>query len=188
MVVYSVQQVPIERTFALRQAVLRPHLPRPEAFVMAGDGAPATVAFGATTEAGDVLSVARLSVEAPPFDPGRPGWRLRGMATRPEVRNQGIGGAVLRAAIAHVAAHGGGVLWCNARMPAANLYRRAGFATWGDPWEDRDIGPHVVMWREVHAAERRSAGDGPLTPSDRGGRALPGRGPGSPGPGSRARR
>jgi predicted GNAT family N-acyltransferase len=45
--------------------------------------------------------------------------------------------------------HGGGLLWCNARVPAINLYRRGGFVEHGEMWEDPDIGPHVVMWRLV---------------------------------------
>ena len=71
------------------------------------------------------------------------------MATREDLRNQGIGGAVLSRAIDHVVEHGGGLLWCNARVPAMSLYRRAGFVEHGDPWDDPDIGPHVVMWRIV---------------------------------------
>ncbi len=51
--------------------------------------------------------------------------------------------------IAHVAEHGGGMLWCNARLPALPLYRRAGFAEAGEPWDDPELGPHVVMWRAV---------------------------------------
>ncbi len=71
------------------------------------------------------------------------------MATRDDVRNIGIGSAVLGRVIDYVAERGGGILWCNARLPAMNLYRRAGFVEQGDAWEDPDIGPHVVMWRFV---------------------------------------
>jgi GNAT superfamily N-acetyltransferase len=71
------------------------------------------------------------------------------MATREDVRRAGIGGAVLGRIIDHVAGHGGGLLWCNARVPAVNLYRRAGFVEHGPVWNDPAIGPHVVMWRLV---------------------------------------
>ena len=71
------------------------------------------------------------------------------MATRHDLRGRGIGAAVLGRAVAHVAGHGGGLLWCNARLPAVPLYRRAGFFEVGEPWDDPEIGPHVVMWRLV---------------------------------------
>ena len=80
---------------------------------------------------------------------GAHGWRLRGMATAPEVRGQGFGMALLVACVDHVAAGGGGELWCNARGPAVGFYRRAGFDVVGDEFDIPGIGPHVVMTRTV---------------------------------------
>jgi len=54
--------------------------------------------------------------------------------------------------VQHVADHGGGLLWCNARSPAVAFYRRAGFETRGDEWVDPEIGPHVAMERAVPSA------------------------------------
>jgi predicted GNAT family N-acyltransferase len=71
------------------------------------------------------------------------------MATSEELRGLGIGARVLDAVLAHVASHGGGLLWCNARVPAVPFYSRAGLTTHGEPWMDPDIGPHVAMWRQV---------------------------------------
>jgi hypothetical protein len=51
--------------------------------------------------------------------------------------------------IAHVAGAGGGILWCNARVPARGLYERGGLQQWGEVWEEPDIGPHIVMWRNI---------------------------------------
>jgi predicted GNAT family N-acyltransferase len=71
------------------------------------------------------------------------------MATADGRRSEGIGAAVLAVVIAHVASHGGGLLWCNARLPAVEFYGRAGFLTKGETWADPDIGPHIVMSRDV---------------------------------------
>ncbi len=151
---YEVARVPVERTLALRREVLRPHL-APEEAALSGDDDPATVAFAAVGAGGALLSVARIGPEPAPFAAvavaraGLAEWRLRGMATRADVRGRGIGSAVLDAVLGHVAAEGGGLVWCNARTPAMGLYRRAGFVTWGEEWVDPTIGPHVVMWRQV---------------------------------------
>jgi GNAT superfamily N-acetyltransferase len=150
---YTVERIPVERMFALRKAVLRPHLGESEEFTLDDDLLPTTVAFGALTPDDRVIGTARLSPEPPPFDgSGLPGWRLRGMATSPEVRNLGVGTAVLQRVVDHIAASGGGVLWANARLGALGLYERAGMRAWGKTWEEPDIGPHVVVWRDVDAA------------------------------------
>ena len=97
-----------------------------------------------------VKGTASVRREAPPWAPDQSdAWRLRGMATSEGHRGRGIGGEVLAAVIAHVAGHSGGLLWCNARLPAVDFYRRAGFETRGEAWEEPDIGPHVAMARVV---------------------------------------
>ena len=149
-------RVEVGETLALRQAVLRPHQTLEEV-VLPGDDDPSTVAFAAVAPGGGLLSVARVTLEGAPFSiddlapAGTPEWRLRGMATQPDARNRGIGSAVLQTAMAYVASQGGGLLWCNARVPATGLYRRAGFTAFGEEWLDPDIGPHIVMWRQVAA-------------------------------------
>lgn len=170
---FRVERLAIERTLALRKAVLRPHLPEDQPYVLADDHLPTTVAFGALTADERVIGVGRLTPEPPPFDHDRDrGWRLRGMATSPEARNRGVGSAVLAALIGYVADAGGGTLWCNARVGARGLYERAGLRQWGEIWEEPDIGPHIVMWREVLSPA--VAARGPEAGAARRGAAAPG--------------
>jgi len=105
---------------------------------------------GGHVQEGEVVTVVSVMREAPPWD-GTSGWRLRGMATAPAVRGRGGGAAAVRALITHVAAHGGGLLWCAARMPAVGFYRRMGFQERGEPWTHPEYGPHVYMSRLVQA-------------------------------------
>jgi len=151
----TVRRVEPQATWALRQAVLRPHQSI-EQVGLGDEGDGELVAYAAVDPATEeAVSTATVRREPPPFDPGAvsaagaPAWRLRGMATREDRRRTGIGGRVLSAVIEHVATSGGGLLWCNARLPARALYERAGFVTVGEPWDDPDIGPHIVMWRLV---------------------------------------
>lgn len=116
----EVRRLPVERTLARRRAVLRPHLPDCDSGLGLDHGLPTTVALGAVTAEDLVIAVAVLTPEPAPFTTtaGYGGsWRLRGTATSPDHRNRGIGSAVMRALIAHVAQAGGGPLWCNARVP-----------------------------------------------------------------------
>lgn len=159
---YVIKQVPAEWTFPLRQKVLRPHQAIAEMGLFDDDD-PDTGVFAAVEPAtSEVVVTATVSREPPPQDlaqlaaPGqgnlsdRPApWRLRGMATREDLRGAGLGTRVLADCIEHVCEHGGGFLWCWARTPASKFYERAGFVAHGEAFEDPDIGPHVLMWRRV---------------------------------------
>lgn len=147
----TVGPAPVGDTLALRQRVLRPHETLAQLRV-AGDDGPRSLHVVARTADGTVVGTASVWPEAAPWDTGgAAAWRLRGMATAEGWRGAGVGGRLLDAVIDHVAAHGGGVFWCNARIPAQRFYERAGLVTRGEPWDDPDIGPHVRMWRIVDA-------------------------------------
>jgi ribosomal protein S18 acetylase RimI-like enzyme len=128
--------VSLERTRALRQAVLRPH---------------EAVNDMASIEPGDAFAVGAFSGEelvsvgfiAPDGEPR--GWRIRGMATAPAARGTGAGTAVLDALLCHARAAGAQRIWCNARTPARRFYERAGFRVTSEEFDLPMIGPHVVM-------------------------------------------
>ena len=134
----------------LRQEVLRPGEPQ-DASVYPGDDDAGTVHFGAYL-AERLVGIASLYREARLSGSHGRAWRLRGMASAPDVRRQGVGRALLAACVHHVAGHGGGELWCNARTPAVDFYARAGFDVVSDSFEIPGIGPHVVMRRHVPAS------------------------------------
>ncbi len=143
----SVEQVDPYATVWLRQRVLRPHQTYDE--VLAETDVPELFAIGVLVER---ALVACVVAHPEPF-PGDPQasdpWRLRGMATDPAHRGQGHGAAVLSRMLDELQLRGAGLVWCNARTPAAGLYRREGFVTAGEPWDDPAIGPHVRMWRAL---------------------------------------
>jgi GNAT superfamily N-acetyltransferase len=153
-----VQPVEPALTYRLRRDVLRPMLAI-EDMNQFGDDGEDTGIYGATEIAGgELVGTGNVRREAPPaglLEDVAPGWtadtwRLRGMATRADLRSLGIGAKVLEACVEHVAERGGGFLWCNARVPAQRFYERAGLSGWGDEFESYGI-PHVVMWRMVEA-------------------------------------
>lgn len=131
-----------------------------------GSDLPGAVAIGAVaTESQAVVGTAAVAPEEPPsilaeLKKGRPAWRLRSMATEPELRGSGVGSAVLQAAIDHVASFGEALLWCNARTPARRFYERAGFVAVGEEWIEPDIGPHVVMYRLVTGEGKQDEHEG----------------------------
>lgn len=126
----------------LRRAILRPTRP-PEASVYAQDDETGTVHLAAYDDGGDVVGC--VTVFAQQTDDEPLAWRLRGMATTPEARGQGVGAALLAAAIDAVRAAGAPLLWCNARESAEGFYARYGFVPVGELFEVPVAGPHRRM-------------------------------------------
>lgn len=146
--VVNVKAVPEEVTLPLRQAVLRPHQTIDE-LRRAGHGRRDALWCAAYDDAGEVVGTGTVSRDSPLWAPDQPAWRVRAMAVAPDRRGQGIGSAVLAALLDHVRSHGGGLTWCNARIPAQGVYARAGFSPVGEPFDLEAIGPHIAMARPV---------------------------------------
>jgi predicted N-acetyltransferase YhbS len=146
----SVDEVAAEVTYVLRRAVLRPD---GGAVAWAGDEDPATFHLAARID-GRIVGVVRFSPAPCPWrtDSGAP-WQLRGMATDPAVRGNGAGRALVVDGLARIAARGGDLVWCDARVSAAGFYERMGFAVVSAPFDKPGIGPHVGMLIALPAAD-----------------------------------
>lgn len=150
-------------TRPLRRAILRPHQTLAE-MVYPGDDAPTTAHFAAFRD-GRVVGSASIYLEPPPerFLPGLPAgadpahaWRLRAMAVAEDLRGRGVGAALLAACVDHARSHGATSLWCNARTPAVEFYRRLGLAAYGEQFEEPGIGPHYFMAKALTTRGGRS--------------------------------
>ncbi len=130
------REIPIERTRALRHAILRAHEPLER---LAAEEPPDAYAAGAF-DGDELVGVGFVLPDGPPGS-----WRVRGMATAPHARGRGAGAAVLALLIAHARERGGTRVWCNARSPARAFYERAGLRASSAEFEIEPIGPHYVM-------------------------------------------
>jgi predicted GNAT family N-acyltransferase len=139
----TVDEVPAELTYPLRQLILRPD---GQDVVWAGDDEATTFHLAACTGDGAVVGVVRFSPAPCPWRPdARAPWQLRGMATDQTVRGSGAGRALVDDGLRRVAARGGDLVWCHARVTAAGFYERMGFAVVTEQYEKPPIGPHVGM-------------------------------------------
>lgn len=145
--VWAVEQTAASATFPLRLEILgrgsaAHDLARPD------DDHPTSGHF-VVRVGSEVAGTGTVRQRVVPLPSPWPGWQIRGMAVREDLRGRGIGGAILDAVIDHVRSHGGGLLWCHARVAAASLYLRAGFQAQGPEVDDPVAGRQVLMSRLV---------------------------------------
>lgn len=144
----TVGQVPFELSRPLRMAVLRPGEP-PDRLMYPAEADPTTAHVAALDAQGEVLSVGSVMPDPHPRDPHPGDWRLRGMATRADMRGTGLGASVLACCEAHARRQGARRLWCNARVGAVTFYERAGMRVEGELFEIPGIGPHRLMSKRL---------------------------------------
>lgn len=140
----------------LRRTVLRPQLAPGDP--LPGDDLAVGVHIGARDEDGIVVGTCFVFPDPCRWRPGaEDAWHLRQMATAPRRRGQGIGTAVLDAAVAYVRGQGAPLVWCHAREPAVTFYARHGFRPHGGIFLDAEHPiPHVRMYRELPAVPTSS--------------------------------
>lgn len=147
-----IRPITAAETRGLRAEVLRPgHAP--DTLVYPGDERPDGLHVGAFHD-GRLVGIATVYPEAPPEAyrnrlPTGEAFRLRGMATLPEVRGTGYGRDLLEACFTHVRTHEARLLWCNARVVAQGFYERLGLEATGPEFDIPGVGPHYVMWVDV---------------------------------------
>lgn len=138
-----VRLIGAEDTHAIRHAVLRPNQPL-SACRYPDDDMSEAGHFGAFV-ADELVGVVSIYPQSHADVASDHAWRIRGMATLPDVRGKGLGMKLLQAAETHVAEHNGQVVWANARVSALGFYEQAGYHKQGEQFEMPNIGPHYVI-------------------------------------------
>jgi GNAT superfamily N-acetyltransferase len=143
----SIQPVSASQARPLREVVLRPGYP-PEKSIYPQDRLPQVLHAGALME-GELVGVATVFPEPPPWELVPGAWRLRGMAVLAPARGLGIGKQLVQFCLEHIQSQGGRLLWCNARVSALPFYQGLGFQTIGAQFLSPESGPHVQMFRTI---------------------------------------
>ena len=139
----EIRRATVEEILPLRSEVLRGGGPLERA-LLPGDEEGLGVHWGVWL--GDLL-VACVSLYEVTSESGERSTQLRGMATAPELRSQGLGGSLLEAALTEWEGREDAArpLWCNARIRAVPFYERHRFVGEGEPFEFPGVGEHLRM-------------------------------------------
>jgi len=138
------RQADLDEILALRYAVLCSGRPWAEACFI-GDDDPRTHHFGAfiATPRGQAC-IGCVSYMMTDHE-GEPAWQLRGMATRPDVAQRGIGRGLAAAQRVLCDASPVRLFWCKARRVAIPFYERLGWRIASDGFVIEHYGPHCKM-------------------------------------------
>jgi predicted GNAT family N-acyltransferase len=144
--VFSVRQISAMETQPLRHRVLWPHKPDVASCTIDIDQRADAIHLGAYDLADVLVGVCSLFEMATPKLEGCKQFRLRAMATAPEVRGSGAGKAIVLEALRLTGGMGADLLWCDARKVALNFYSACGFSEIDEWYEIPIIGPHKLMY------------------------------------------
>lgn len=117
----SIRSLTPEQTYPLRHAVLWPDKPVDYVRIDTdGEG----LHYGAFRD-DELVAVISLFIDGETGDSGRT-VRFRKFATRPDCQRMGIGTQLMNHSIDEARRLNATVLWCDARLDAADFYRRFG--------------------------------------------------------------
>jgi len=137
-------------TRSIRHQILRPNQTL-EDCKYPGDESDQTFHLGAFID-GKLVSVASFYFEKHPKLEEPYQYRLRGMATLPDYRGQGLSSELLTMAFPIIKQNFCQLLWCNAREGALGFYEKVGFHSSGNRFDIEGIGPHYLMSKEINEA------------------------------------
>ena len=133
---------------ALRLKVLWPHKETIEACTLPVDTDETTFHMGAIKE-GKVVGTSTFIIDINSKFEEKNQYRLRAMATDPEIQGTGTGSKIIEKAIEELKSRGIKLLWCDARLRATGFYEKINFKVLGDIYDVPVIGPHKLMYKEL---------------------------------------
>ena len=143
----TIQQVDLEIVRPLRSLVLRPGQPI-ESTYYDRDKEFQTLHYANIINQ-KVCSIATFYPEPLLEVEASVAYRLRGMATHPDYRRQGLARSMMLQAMTDIQKLGCDVLWCKARLVAIDFYESLGFIKVGPIYEIEGIGPHYTMYKHL---------------------------------------
>ncbi|GLV65320.1 N-acetyltransferase [Bacillus mycoides] len=143
----TVKHIDASETYLLRQKILRPNQSLKNCKYLS-DYEIDSFHLGAFLN-DKLISIASFSKELYPDLQTGIHYRLRGMATLPNFRNQRAGTSLIRKAEQILQERGASTLWCNGRITVTDYYKRLGFHEHGEIFEIDTLGLHKVMYKEI---------------------------------------
>ncbi|MDA7803902.1 GNAT family N-acetyltransferase, partial [Crocinitomix sp.] len=135
----DIRKANVSEIQTLRFEVLWPHLNGPEECTIAPDIDETTFHIAAF-ENGKTVGTATFIVDINDRFKEKNQYRLRAMATAPEIRGYGVGALLVERGIEELKKQGIKLLWCDARLIATGFYEKLNFKIKGKVYQVPKIG------------------------------------------------
>lgn len=144
----TIRKARVEEIKSLRHLVLWPHLESTDQCEIAPDRLEST--FHMAAFIGDkIVGTSTFIVDVNANFEEKNQYRLRAMATAPEVRGWGVGARIIEEAEKELKQKAIKLLWCDARLIATGFYEKQNFKMKGEVYQVPKIGPHKLMYKEI---------------------------------------
>lgn len=98
----------------------------------------------------ELVGIISLFKKNNPAFPEKKQYQIRGMAVLEEHRKKDFGKALIIYGEDYCKKQGAYRIWFNARMEAVDFYKKMGYQSLGIPFEIKDVGKHVLMFKIIH--------------------------------------
>lgn len=143
----TLQQLPSQGTFPVRQPVLRPGLPV-ESCIFDGDDLPTTVHYG-IYDKGELAGVVSIFKAQNSLFANENQLQVRGMAVLDQHQKKGFGEKLMQQAEHYALQKNAPLIWFNAREIAVGFYKKMGYLVAGNPFDIPGVGIHYVMYKHL---------------------------------------
>lgn len=143
----DIKQVSVEKILPLRQRILRPGKSLHES-TFPNDKVESTIHL-VVFQNEKIVAVASLMRENSEHNSAKNQYRLRGMAVSSEDQGQHLGKALFEEGLRLLKEKRVTYLWFNARIGAADFYKKQDCQVLGEGFMIPDVGPHVYMFKTL---------------------------------------
>ncbi|TDD78689.1 GNAT family N-acetyltransferase [Flavobacterium caseinilyticum] len=143
----NIKQIAALDTFIVRHPVLRSEKPI-ESCHFEGDTLETTVHFG-LFEAKNLLGVISLFEAKNDLFTSKKQFQIRGMAVLKQHQKKGFGEKLIMNSEKYCRDQNANLIWFNAREAAIGFYQKMGYQVKGLPFEIKNVGKHIVMFKEI---------------------------------------
>ncbi len=142
----EIKEIDVEKTYPIRHKVLRQNKGF-ETCKFISDSYEGTFHMGLYYNE-ELVSIVSFCPEINEEFESQKQFRLRGMATLKECRGKGFGRMLIMHSEQMLFSNETELIWCNVRIKAIGFYEKLGYKTYGKPFEFKDIGKHILMFKK----------------------------------------
>jgi GNAT superfamily N-acetyltransferase len=144
---YFIRKITATDTYAVRHIVLRAGKPI-ESCHFEGDELASTHHFGCFLEDQLIGVISLFEIGNANFAKQK-SFQIRGMAVLDSHQKQGVGEALVSKAESFCVTEKATLIWFNARTSAVGFYHKMGYEIIGSEFEIKEVGPHLLMCKQI---------------------------------------